>query len=181
MHTLLAVARKEAGYTQSELARKMHMSYRSYQNLEYGDQRVTPEQAVKLSQLLGAPGLTQVYCRRECAIGQNYCYEVLNNVDLSPMAILAKYRQEEQEAHEALENMSLLMINKATGADCSKEELAELHRWALELLDLEHVIETLKLRLWNFLDVGKLIAEHNRKCSEKKYFCKDKPDIVKAG
>lgn len=180
MNTLIAENRKDLGITQADLAKRMHMSLRSYQAIEYGGP-MTPDQALQLSQLLNLPGLTMVYCRRECAIGREYCYEVLNNVDLSPMAILMKYRQEEQEAHEALNRMSELMLNKRSGHDCTPEELKELWRWALEMLDLEHVIETLKLKLWDFIDVSALVREHNQKCLDKRYVCKQKPDLVKAG
>lgn len=180
MNQLMEDARREAGFTQAELARKMHMSLRAYQNMAYGE-GITPDQAMQLSQILNAPALTMVYCRRECSIGRHFCYEILNNVDLSPVAILAKYRQEEKEAHEAFENLLDLLINKSGSEDCTPGQLDEIWRWSLEMLDLEHVIETLKLRLWNFIDVGALVREHNHKCLSKGYYDEKKPDLFKAG
>lgn len=180
MHNCIAAARKEAGYSQPELAREMHLSLRAYQYLEYGERELTPEQALQLSRILCRPELTMVYCRQNCTIGRAYCYDVLNNVDLSPMAILAKYRQESREAQDALETLSELMLNKHSRHDCTEREMAEIRRQAHELLDLEHVIETLKLRLWDFLDVSALIDEHNQKCYDRRYYCNKKP-ALKAG
>ena len=180
MQTLIADARKEAGLTQVELAKQMHMSLRSYQQLESGQRQLIASLALRLAQILRAPGLTMIYCRRSCPIGQAYCYDILNNVDLSPIAILAKYRQEAGEAQEALGNLTELLLNKTGAKDCSQQELAEIRRWAHELLDLEHVIETLKLRLWDFLNVGDLVKEHNQKCFDRQYYCDKKP-ALKAG
>lgn len=180
MHNCIAAARKEAGYSQPELAREMHLSLRAYQYLEYGERELTPEQALQLSRILCRPELTMVYCRKNCAIGRAYCYDILNNVDLSPMAILAKYRQEAREAQEALDNLTELMLNKAGAQDCTQAELSQIRRWTHELLDLEHVVETLKFRLWDFLDVGELVQEHNQKCMDRRYYCNKKP-ALKAG
>lgn len=180
MHTLIATARRDAGYSQPEVARKMHLSLRAFQYLESGERELTSEQALKLSRILKQPALTMVYCRQSCAVGREYCYDILNNVDLSPMAILAKYRQEAREAQEALDNLTELMLNKRSAQDCTETEMSEIRRWTHELLDLEHVIETLKLRLWDFIDVSALIREHNQKCMDKRYYCTKKP-ALKAG
>jgi len=134
-----------------------------------------------MGQVYKAPAITMLYCRRECAIGRAYCYEVLNNVDTSPTAILTKYRQENREANEAVENLAVLMLNKRGRQDCTEEELQQIWRWALELLDLEHVIEVLKLRLWDFVDVRQLVEEHNRKCLGKRYYDPRQPELKLAG
>ena len=180
MKELIRQARISTGLTQEETAKRMYMTTRNYQNIEYGSP-MSPEQAVRLGEILKCPQITMAYCRRACEVGQRYCYDLLNNVDLSPMAILAKYRQEEHEAHEALEQMMVLMLNKHNASDCTDEELVELWRWSLEMLDLEHVIETLKLRLWDFIPVDKLIAGHNQKCIEKHYVDPAKPELQMAG
>lgn len=180
MKELIRQSRLAKGFTQEETAKRMYMTTRNYQNIEYGGP-MNPDQAVRLGDILECPQITMAYCRQSCAVGKKYCFELLNNVDLSPMAILAKYRQEEGEAHEALEHMLVLMLNKRGAGDCSEEELAELWRWSLEMLDLEHVIETLKLRLWDFLDVAKLIKAHNQKCLEKHYVDPAKPELQLAG
>lgn len=181
MQELIQKARKSAGLTQEQAAKKMFMAKRAYQYLEYGERDMSPDEVLKLSRVLNCPQLTAVYCRKNCAVGKRYCYDVLNNVDLSPMAILAKYRQEEREANEALERLAELMLNKRCEKDCTKEELQEIWRWSLEMLDLEHVIETLKLRLWDFLDVAALVREHNLKCLEMRYVDTRKPELDLAG
>ncbi len=181
MQELIQKARKAAGLTQEQVAKKMFMAKRAYQALEYGEKDMTPDEALKLSMVFNCPALTMVYCRKKCAVGRRYCYDVLNNVDLNPMAILAKYRQEEREANEALERLAELMLNKRCEKDCTDAELQEIWRWSLEMLDLEHVIETLKLRLWDFLDVAALVREHNLKCLEMRYVDTRKPELDLAG
>lgn len=177
MQTTILSARRKLGITQAELAGRMHMSLRSYQLLETGQQALSADRALRLARILNTPGLTMIYCREGCPIGRAYGYELLNNVDLSPMAILAKYRQEAREADSALELLSDLMLNKRTAQDYNDAEMAEISRQAHELLDLEHVIETLKVQLWNYLDVGELVREHNQKCHDRHYY---KP-ALKAG
>ena len=181
MPEIIKGARERIEKTQYTVAKELHMSLSNYRRYETGELPLNTELVVKLSKILNCPTLTAIWCRKGCAIGHVFCFEILNNVDLSPTAILAKYRQEEREAHEALDTMLEIILNKQGAEDCSDEELARLWMAALEMLDLEHVIETLKLRLWDFMDVGELVAEHNRKCKEKRYYDPKKPDLVMAG
>ena len=181
MHELIKGARERAGLTQDPVARALHMSTSNYRRYENGDLQLTTEIVVKLSQILDCPTLTMVWCRKGCDIGRLYCFDILNNVDLNPTAILAKYRQEEREAHEALDVMLEIVLNKKGADDCTDKELHDLWHCALEMLDLEHVIETLKLRLWEFMNVGDLVAEHNRKCNERGYVDSKKPDLELVG
>jgi transcriptional regulator with XRE-family HTH domain len=181
MHELIKGARERAGLTQATVARAVHMSISNYQRYENGVLPLNTDLVVKLSRILNRPTLTMVWCRKGCDIGRLYCFEILNNVDLNPTAILTKYRQEEREAHEALENMALLFLNKKGAADCTDAELRELYHWALEMLDIEHVVETLKMRLWDFMDVEELVRDHNRKVVDKHYYDPKKPDLQLAG
>ena len=181
MHELIKGARERIGLTQAMTARALHMSISNYQRYENGALPLNTELVVKLSRILCCPALTMVWCRKGCDIGRLYCFELLNNVDLNPTAILAKYRQEEREAHEALEAMLDIVLNKQGAADCTDEELRDLRHCALEMLDLGHVIETLKLRLWDFMDVTELVTEHNKKCADKFYYDPKKPDLQLAG
>lgn len=176
MHSCIAAARKEAGYSQPELARKMHLSLRAYQYLEYGQRAMTPEQALQLARILNRPELTMVYCR-QCPIGEATGYTLLNNVDLSPVSILAKYRKEAHEAHQAVEDLFDLLLNKAGAEDCSEGELAAIKRNAKELLDVEHVIRLLRVRLWRFVDMAELMREHHDKCLQRGYYCYRKPAL----
>lgn len=181
MQELIKRARERAGLTQEPVARALHMSTSNYRRYENGELPLTTEIVVKLSKILNCPTLTMVWCRKGCDIGRLYCFDILNNVDLSPTAILSKYRQEEREAHAALDEMLDIVLNKRGAADCTDQELAKLWNAAQEMLDMEHVIETLKLRLWNFLNVRDLVHEHNRKCHQKGYVDMKKPDLVLAG
>lgn len=174
-------ARKQAGLSLEEAAFRLHVGVRTLCKYEAGETLPSPEVALAMGQVYKAPAMTMLYCRRECAIGRAYCYEVLNNVDTSPTAILTKYRQENREANEAVENLAVLMLNKRGRQDCTEEELQQIWRWALELLDLEHVIEVLKLRLWDFVDVRQLVEEHNRKCLGKRYYDPRQPELKLAG
>jgi len=166
--------RKSAKLSIEEAAFKLNIATRTLCNYEAGKSIPPPETVLAMSEEYRSPKLTRWYCRTECAIGQAYCYELLNNVDLSPMAIITKYRQEEREAAEAIENLALLMLNRSNRASCTEDELEQIERWSLELLDLEHVIETLKLRLWSFIDVKGLVRKHNNKCIEKRYYVPEK-------
>ena len=177
MQELIKWARDRAGLTQDPVARALHMSTSNYRRYENGELSLNTELVVKLSKILSCPTLTMVWCRKGCDIGRLYCYEILNNVDLNPTAILAKYRQEEREAHEALDVMLEIVLNKKGAEDCTNKELHDLWHCALEVLDLEHVIETLKLRLLDFMNVADLVAEHNKKCREKRYYDPKQPEL----
>lgn len=177
MRELIKGVRERAGLTQEAVARALHMSTSNYRRYENGDLPLTTVIVVKLSRLLNAPELTMVWCRKGCDIGRQHCFEILNNVDLSPVAVLTKYRQEEQEAHEALSVMLETVLNKRGAADCTDEEMRRLRQATQEFLDVEHVVETLKLRLCAFLDVQKLVQEHNRKCRARGYYDPKKPDL----
>lgn len=181
MQGLIKTAREKAGLTQETVARSVHMSTSNYRRYETGELPLSTEIVAKLSRILGCPTLTMVWCRSGCDIGRLYCYDILNNVNLNPTAILSKYRQEEREAHEALDLMLNIVINKIRAEDCTEMEMHDLWHCALEMLDLEHVIQTLKLRLWDFCNVADLVAAHNRKCVEKRYVDTKKPALQLAG
>lgn len=174
-------ARKQARLSIEEAAFQLHIAPRTLCKYEAGETLPGPETALAMGQVYKAPALTMLYCRKECAIGRAYCYDVLNNVDTSPVAILTKYRQEAREAAEALERLAEIVLNKQGAQDCTEAELKELHRCAHEMLDVEHVIETLKLRLWDFMDVSELVRDHNLKCQKRRYVDEKKPDLELAG
>ena len=160
--------RKRANLSIEEAAELLHIAPRTLCKYE-ADEVAPNDVALKMAEVYKAPEVTVLQCKKKCPIGSRYCYELLNNVDTSPSAIINKYRQEDKESGEAIENLAILMLNKKGEADCAEEELKQIWRWSLELLDLEHVIETMKLRLWDFIPVDKLIAEHNKKCIDKCY------------
>lgn len=174
-------ARKQGGFTIEEAAYQLHIAPRTLCKYESGDLHPSPETVLAMNRVYKTPAIAMLYCRKGCAIGKAYCFELLNNVDLSPMAIITKYRQEEREAGEAIEHLSVLILNKKDRQDCSDEELQLVRHWVLELLDLEHVIQLLKLRLWDFCDITELVGEHNRKCLNKNYYDPGRPELELVG
>ena len=80
--------------------------------------------------------------------------------------ILLKLQQEFREAEEALTKMGALCVNKRRREDFGERELREMEESLHRLLNLEHNIEVLKLQLacLKWLDLRRLISEHNTKC-----------------
>lgn len=175
MHREIASARKAARLSQAEVAKQLHIALRKYQGIEYGSS-LAPDIAQQLSKILRTPELTMIYCR-QCPIGKSTGYKLLNKVDLSPITILAKYRKEAHEAHQAVEDLFDLLLNKKGAEDCTEVELAEIRSNAKELLDVEHVIRLLRMRLWAFVDMAELMREHHDKCLERGYYCNKKPAL----
>ncbi len=171
MQELMQKARKTANLTQEQAAKKMFMAKRAYQALEYGEKEMTPDEALKLSKTFDCPVLAMIYCRKKCAIGAAYGFAILNNVDLSIPGILLKLWQEYRKAGEALEKMGCLVINKRSREDFGENERGELEKCLHRLLNLEHNIEILKARLiqLKWLDLRRLVSEHNSKCYQRGY------------
>lgn len=165
--------RNKANLTIDSASEMLCIAPRTLSAYEAGKIKPSPDMAVSMGEVYGAPQLTAQYCRQECAIGQRYCFDILNNVDLSPVAILTKFIDEKSEIDQMLSRLMTVVLNKRSGADFTEAEMADFKFAVLELLDLEHVIETLKLQIWRFCDVGELVREHNQKCVAQGYY-KDK-------
>ncbi len=173
-------ARKKTGLSIEEAAFQLHIAPRTlckYESDDPRDPRPRPETVLSMGLAYKTPVLTMLYCRHECAIGRRYCFDVLNNIDVSPVAILTKYRHEKREFNEMLERMTEILLNKRGKDDCTEEEIGFLKKAFLEALDVEHVIETLKIRLYDFLDVAELINEHNQKCIDCGYYDPKQPAL----
>ena len=177
MQELIKGARERAGLTQEPVARALHMSLSNYRRYENGELPLNTEIVVKLSKILNCSTLTMVWCRKGCDIGRIHCYEILNNVDYNPLAILTKYRQENGEFNSVLDRMAGILLNKRGAEDCTDEELAFLWEATQEMLDEEHTIETMKLALEPFLDMQEAVREHNRKCLERGYVDRKKSEL----
>lgn len=171
MRDMIRQARKKAGLTQEEVARRMFLGLRQYQRLEHGEQALSPEEAVRLAELLKSPSLIMVYCRNCCAIGRRYGYEALNNVDLSPQNILLKLYQEHKKAGEAIGRMLITVVNKQQVNDFTDGERGGFAGDLHDLLDLEHALATLKMELGErqWCDIPQLVGEHNSKCCRRGY------------
>ena len=173
-------ARKQAGLSIEEASFRVHIGQRTLCKYEAGETTPPPDVVLKMSEVYKMPQLTAWYCREECAIGQRYCYELLNNVDLSPVAILTKFMDEKSEIDQLLGRLMAVVLNKKSAADFTEQEMEDFKLAVLELLDLEHVIETLKLQIWKFINVAELVKEHNEKCLRQGYVKKEKAPLAKA-
>lgn len=175
MKAIIQQARKKKELTQQRVAKQMFLTLRQYQRLEYGEQEMTPEQAVSLAKVLQCQAVTMHYCRKRCAIGRRYCYEILNNVDLSPQNILIKLYLVHREAGEALGRMMGTIVNKQHSEDFTEAEKRSFKLDFHDLLDLEHTIEMLKIELdrRQWLNIPILIGEHNSKCYRHGYVVSD--------
>jgi transcriptional regulator with XRE-family HTH domain len=169
MWPALKEARIKAGATVEALAVKVGYSARQLRRIETGDCSPAPLLAVQAARILNAPELTLFYCRKQCAIGQRYSYEILNNIDDSPVAGLTKLREEGQEVFNRLDRMMQVILNKRSREDLTPAEMTDLTEGALELADLEHTIEVIKLELGRFLDVADVVHKHNAKCCQRGY------------
>lgn len=177
MLDIINAAIKKAGLTQEAVAGACGLSRSAFLRKVNGEQQMTPDDAVMVADAVECPELTMLYCASKCEIGKRYCYPVLNNVNLDPVAILTKYRQEAKEFASVMDEMADLLLNKSGADDCTAEEIAHIERMAHEMLDVEHVIETMKKELWKYINVAELIKEHNSKCESKKYFDRKKPGL----
>lgn len=167
----LKQAREKAGLSRREAGTKLALHPKSIEAYEYGRVVPPPEVVMAMGELYGAPELSARYCRLHCAIGAAFGYEILNNVDLGIPGILLKLQQEFREAEEALAKMSSLCVNKRRREDFREHEVRELGESLHRLLNLEHNIEVLKLQLagLKWLDLRRLISEHNTKCYYRGY------------
>ncbi len=169
--------RKRAKMTQEEAGFLLGRDARTIAAYESEEVPITPAMAVKMAEVYDAPELTAYFCRYQCDIGHRYCYDLLNNVDLNPIAILSKFADEKREIDSLLDGLLGVVINKTGPGDFSQEEMEFFENALSELCDIEHVIETLKIAAWRFLNVGQVIKEHNHKCVQRGYFKKEKAPV----
>ena len=167
----LQKARENAGFSRREAGKRLALHPKSIEAYEYGRVIPPPEVVLAMGELYGEPELSGRYCRMNCAIGSAYSFEILNNVDLSITGILLKLRREYREAGDALEKIDTLILNKRCREDFSEGERKELGKCLHRLLNLEHNIEVLKIRLscLKWLDLRRLVGEHNSKCYRRGY------------
>ena len=169
MGPILKQARRKVGMTLREAGYRLGFSERHIRHLEAGTRPIDANTIVRAADLYDAPHLTVHFCRYSCSIGERYCYEPLNAVDTSPVAILTKYRDEKREVDTVLGGLISAVLNKRDGEDLSPCEKTVFERAFQELLDVEHVIEVLKLAAARFIDVPGAIAKHNQKCIDSGY------------
>lgn len=166
--------RKAADLGIEEAAFGLHIAPRTLSKYESGDTVPPPEIVLAMSHMYNAPWLTQNFCRQNCAIGQAYSYEILNNVAMDIPSIMLKLVGEMREVQDCLGRMLELTVNKNRREDFTPEEWSEYIAHVLEFFDIEHNIEILKISLGRWCNVSELIAAHNQKCWEKGYVEKEK-------
>lgn len=150
--------------------RGIEISTESLGCYERGVRDPSPEMVVELADIYKEPFLTQRYCRYNCAIGQAYSYEILDNIDLDNLSNIAlKLLEEHRESHDVLAEILVLITNKRTKKDFTDYEYERLKKNVHELLDTEHTIEIFKIALNKFIDMKEMIAEHNEKCRQRGY------------
>ncbi len=177
VNDMLRKARLNAGLSLMQAALALGFSERHLRRLETGTQEIDASTVLRASDLYSAPEITTYYCRRSCAIGERYCYELLNAVDISPVAILAKYRDEMGEVNRLLDDLISAVLNRQNGDQLTAGQRALFERAFQELLDVEHVIEVLKLAASRYVDVPAAIRAHNQKCYDRGYV---KPEMKEA-
>lgn len=136
---------------------------------ERGVRDPSPNMVVEFAEIYQEPFLTQRFCKHNCAIGQAYSYEILDNVDLNISNIALKLLEEHRESHEVLTEILVMITNKKSKKDFTDIELKNLKKNVHELLDTEHTIEIFKIALNKFIDMKEMIAEHNEKCRQRGY------------
>lgn len=150
--------------------RGIEISTESLGCYERGVRDPSPGMVVELADIYKEPFLTQRYCRYNCAIGQAYSYEILDNIDLDNLSNIAlKLLEEHRESHDVLAEILVLITNKRTKKDFTDDEFKRLRKNVHELLDTEHTIEIFKIALNKFIDMKEMIAEHNEKCRQRGY------------
>lgn len=163
--------RKRAGLSIEEAAFQLHVAPRTLCTYEAGKTRPSPETVLAMTKVYRAPALVTHYCRSNCAIGSAFCYVYLNNVDRSPQNILLKLHQKFREVQRALDRMSTIAINKQKPNDFSETEIKHIQEDLHDLMDLEHIIQVLKVEMeqLQWVEMPALVSEHNNKCYQKGY------------
>jgi len=124
-----------------------------------------PDIVYKMSQIYRAPWLLAAHCKQKCDIGRHLGYELLNNINLDPVYVLGKLREELQEAVEATDKLlSRVITRQGRWSDFSEAEKRDNTKDLHELLDAEHNIEVLKMVLGAWVDMPGEIRRHNDKC-----------------
>lgn len=149
--------------------KEISLSIESLGCYERGIRDPSPGMVVELAEIYQEPFLTQRYCKYNCAIGQAYSYEILDNIDLNISNIALKLLEEHRESHDVLAETLILITNKKSKEDFTQKEVEKLKFNVHELLDTEHTIEIFKIALNKFIDMKEMIAEHNEKCRERGY------------
>jgi len=162
-------ARKAAGLSIEEASFRLHIAPRTLCKYEAGDVVPPPEVVLEMSKVYGRPEMTQVYCKRNCAIGRAYSYEILDAIDDSLPAVILKLAVELEEARQLFNRLMIVSVNKQKREDFSQGDWAEFSQIVQEFLDVEHNVEIFKLAIGRIVDVAEFVEVHNNKCRDNGY------------
>ena len=162
-------ARNGVNLSLDKASRKIPCGRRNLARYETGEVVPSPDVVLRMSKVYKCPEMTHIYCREHCAIGREYAYDYLDAVNSDPISVIAKLAGEMDEVHGILNNLFALTVNKNKREDFSDEEWELFTEYVLELLDVEHAVEMLKISLGHWCDVAGLVEEHNQKCIRQGY------------
>lgn len=164
--------------TQTKLADYMGITVRQYRRLEYGEIPMSPAQANKVADFLGCGAIRDIYCNDWCEIGRRNCLPVLNQINVNPVAVMLKLQYELGTVSNAIEATTMMVLNKKSRDDFTREELEKLGSFAALAVSLQHCLMHVKLILGDFVDVEKIVKAHKTKCSH--LIDKTKPPLLLA-
>lgn len=163
MNKVYKDARLAKGLTLEEAAELIHCTSRTVWAFE-NEKNPDAYYVSMMAKTYDKPELTLFYCKNNCPIGRDFSYELLDNIDLNITTILTKLNIEMKEAQGVMNSLISQSINHEFENNMEKFE-EDLQ----ELLDVEHNIEILKIKLHQWLDVKKITNIHNEKCIERNY------------
>ena len=167
----IKLSRDRAGMSRKAAGACIGVSHKSIEAYEHGRATPAPDIIMSMARTYDDATLPKRYCKQMCAIGNDFGYVRLNNVNLDVATILLKLRQEYDEAGVALSRMMTLTINKRTRKDFTEAEIAELKACSHEIHDVVHNAEELHLQLdqLKWISEAEMVSEHNSKCYRQGY------------
>ncbi|MED0681379.1 hypothetical protein P4T20_19180, partial [Aneurinibacillus thermoaerophilus] len=110
------------------------------------------------------------YCRTHCAIGRAFNYEILNAVSDDPLHMFEKLEEETEEMLAKIKKTRRVLMNTGQKKSWCESTVETVTDWLREAFDVAHVIQKIKIEFGRFLDIRKLVNEHNKKCEQRGYF-----------
>ncbi len=162
--------RNAANMTRENASEEIGVAERTLAKYESGEIIPDAGKVLKMSQVYKDLELTHWYCRNTCPIGRAFKYEVLDNVSEDPLHVLTKLEEEMTEALNEITRARMALINSQKESGWCQNTMATVSVFFREMLDVDHVIEKIKMKWGRKLDLRKFIADHNKKCLEKGYF-----------
>jgi len=163
MNKVYKDARLEKGLTLEAAAEFMHCTGRTVWAFE-NEKNPDAYYVSMMAKIYDKPELTQFYCKNNCPIGRDFSYELLDNIDLNITTILSKLNIEMKEAQGVMNDLISQSINYEF-----ENDMESFTNDLQELLDVEHNIEILKVKLHQWLDVKEITNIHNEKCIARNY------------